>query len=657
MKRLSVIIVNYNVKHFIEQCLLSVRKAMEGIEGEVFVVDNNSVDGSQAMLREKFPDITLIESKDNLGFSKGNNLAIRKATGQYVLLLNPDTVVEETTFHKCLEFMDAHPDAGALGVKMIDGEGNFLPESKRALPTPWVAFYKIFGLARIFPRSKKFGKYHLTYLDNDQNHSVEVLSGAFMLMRKETLDKIGLLDEDFFMYGEDIDLSYRVLKGGYKNYYFAGTRIIHYKGESTKKSSLNYVRVFYNAMIIFAQKHFSKGRASTFTTMIRLAVYFRALLAIGSRIVKRLAFPAIEALMVFSATYGVKEYWEYIHKLQKDGMPYPAEFDYIAAPIYTLVFISLLWMTGGYKRPFRVKPIQTAAFSGFIAIATVSYIFPDINFSRMIVGLSSVSMGVIALLNRNIINYRRTGNFFFTEESKRRVVIVGIDEETDRISRMIRAELNYPVEIEGTVRIGDSTDNMREDSLGTLAQLGEIVSIYKIDEVIFANKQVSTEKILSIMSRIQRPSLTYKIVPPDVDYLVGPHVIHDSLHQPGNVFAIEQREMQRKKRTFDVLGSMSLLALFPLTFWRYPNPLLALKNIWNALWGRYHLVGYIEPNPQGLPQLKEGILNMLHRVKASAESTEHSRGLDRHYARSYSTELDMEILLKGFRNLGAVRKV
>lgn len=650
--RLSVIIVNYNVKHFLEQCLLSVRKAMEGIDGEVLVVDNNSVDGSQAMLREKFPDLTLIESKENLGFSKGNNLAIRRAKGQYVLLLNPDTVVEESTFHKSLEFMDAHPDAGALGVKMLDGEGNFLPESKRALPTPWVAFYKIFGLARIFPKSKKFGQYHLTFLDKDDDHVVDVLSGAFMLMRKDCLDKIGLLDETFFMYGEDIDLSYRVTLGGYKNYYFAGTKIIHYKGESTKKGSINYVKTFYNAMIIFARKHFSKNSQNFFILLIQVAIYLRAILSIVNRVIKKTAFPAIEALMVYGSTYGVKEYWEYIHKLQKDGQPYPPEFDYVAGPIYTLVFISFLWIAGGYKKPFRMKPIQTAAFSAFIAIATVSYIFPSINFSRMIVGLSSVAMAIIALANRNVINYRKTGSFFFTEEVRKRVVIVGIDQEAERIKRMILGELNYPVEIEGTVRIQDNRDQLREDSLGTLSQLGEIVRIYKIDEVIFANKETATEQIITIMARIQRPGLSYKIVPPDVNYLIGPAVIHASLHQQAAFFSLDQKEVKFKKRLFDVFGSLGLLLLYPLTFWAYPRPFRALANIWQVLTGKYHLVGYIEDEPTGLPKLKKGLLNMLHRVRSAGTSDEHSRGLDRHYARSYSTELDIEILLKGFRNLG-----
>jgi GT2 family glycosyltransferase len=237
--KLSVIIVNYNVKYFLEQCLFSVKKALEGIESEIFVVDNNSVDGSCQMIKEKFVDIKLIENDENEGFSYANNQAIRMATGEYILLLNPDTVVEERTFAKCIKFMEGHPEAGGLGVKMIDGKGNFLPESKRALPTPLVAFFKIFGISKLFPGSKLFNKYHLGYLDPGKTHEIDVLPGAFMFLTKDALDKIGLLDEDFFMYGEDIDLSYRLLLGGFKNYYFPETTIIHYKGESTKKGSLN----------------------------------------------------------------------------------------------------------------------------------------------------------------------------------------------------------------------------------------------------------------------------------------------------------------------------------------------------------------------------------------------------------------------------------
>ena len=254
--KLSIIIVNYNVKFFLEQCLFAVEKAMKGIEGEIFVVDNNSVDGSVAMIQHRFPNVKLIENYQNVGFSRANNQALEKATGEYVLLLNPDTVIEENTLSLCSEFMDQHPEAGALGPKMIDGKANFLPESKRGLPTPQVAFYKIFGLTHLFPSSRKFGQYYLGHTSPEEIQPVDVLTGAFMFIRSLVLNKIGFLDENFFMYGEDIDLSYRITKSGYINYYFPKTTIIHYKGESTRKGSLNYVILFYKAMQIFAEKHF-----------------------------------------------------------------------------------------------------------------------------------------------------------------------------------------------------------------------------------------------------------------------------------------------------------------------------------------------------------------------------------------------------------------
>ncbi|MFN5885605.1 MAG: glycosyltransferase family 2 protein, partial [Bacteroidota bacterium] len=200
--KLSVVIVNYNVRYFLEQALYAVRKASIGIESEILVVDNHSADGSCEMVRRTFAEVRLIENKENVGFSKANNQAIRESKGEYVLLLNPDTVVEEDCFRKVLQFMDQTPDAGAAGVKMIDGKGHFLPESKRGLPTPEVAFYKMFGLSSVFPKSKRFGSYHLGYLNNDAINSVDVLAGAFMMLRKSVLDKIGLLDEDYFMYGE-----------------------------------------------------------------------------------------------------------------------------------------------------------------------------------------------------------------------------------------------------------------------------------------------------------------------------------------------------------------------------------------------------------------------------------------------------------------------
>lgn len=285
MITLSIVIVNYNVCGFLEQCLLSLADAVKEIPHEIFVVDNASTDGSDTYIPRRFPQVKYIYNTENVGFARANNQAMALSSGRYVLLLNPDTVVGESVLSEACRFLDDHPDAGALGVKMLDGDGRFLPESKRGFPSPWVSFCKIFGLAKIFPRSPRFGRYHLRYLDENEINRVDVLSGAFMLLRRSTLDRCGLLDEQFFMYGEDIDLSYRMTLTGRHNYYLP-LRIIHYKGESTKTESLRYVRIFYQAMLIFLRKHYPHYKFFA-QFSIRLAIYLRA----SAAAVRRKLFP------------------------------------------------------------------------------------------------------------------------------------------------------------------------------------------------------------------------------------------------------------------------------------------------------------------------------------------------------------------------------
>ena len=275
--KLCVVIVSYNVRSYLEQCLQSVQKALEGIEGEVFVVDNHSDDDSVVTVREKYPWVRLIENQENLGFSKANNQAIRQSQADYVLLLNPDTVVAEDTLRGVLTFMDEHPKAGGAGVMMCYEDGSRAPESRRALPTPWVAALKMLGFTK---------RYYMSHLPWDQPCRIEVISGAFCLLRHEALKTIGLLDEDFFMYGEDIDLSYRLLKGGWENWYLPYS-IIHYKGKSTQKSDYRYVHVFYQAMLIFFQKHYSH-LSLVYTVPVKMAIYFRAFIALTDILRKKL---------------------------------------------------------------------------------------------------------------------------------------------------------------------------------------------------------------------------------------------------------------------------------------------------------------------------------------------------------------------------------
>lgn len=255
---LSVIIVSYNVREFLRECLISVKKASEGFDIEVFVVDNNSLDGSQEMLRQEFPEIKCIFNTYNSGFSAASNQAIKLSKGNFILLLNPDTIVEPGTFAECLKFMKEHPEAGVLGVRMVDGEGIFLPESKRSLPTPLTSFFKITGINSLNPQSSFFNRYYLPQIGKDETAEAEVISGAFMFLNKEALLKAGLPDEDFFMYGEDMDLSYRILMAGFKNFYFGGTQIIHFKGKSTQRNSYSDLHHFYRAMRIYAKKRNSE---------------------------------------------------------------------------------------------------------------------------------------------------------------------------------------------------------------------------------------------------------------------------------------------------------------------------------------------------------------------------------------------------------------
>lgn len=267
--KLSVIIVNYNVRLLLEACLKSVEQALAGIEGEIFVVDNHSSDNSVAYLEPRFPRVHFIANTENMGFARANNLAIRQSQAEYVLLLNPDTVVYENTLRESVAFMDSHPEAGGVGVRMLTRNGEAAPESRRAVPTPWVAFLKMIGFSK---------RYYMSHLPWDKPGQIEVVSGAYCMLRRKALDQVGLLDEDFFMYGEDIDLSYRLLKGGWQNWYLP-LDIIHYKGESTQKSSFRYVHVFYQAMLIFFRKHY--GHLSFLLSLpIQTAIYFRAFMAL-----------------------------------------------------------------------------------------------------------------------------------------------------------------------------------------------------------------------------------------------------------------------------------------------------------------------------------------------------------------------------------------
>ena len=290
--QLSIIIVNYNVKYFLEHCLSSVIKAIKDIDAEIFVVDNNSTDGSKEFFLNRFSQVQFIWKKENVGFAKANNEALRLTKGDKILFLNPDTIIPEDCFEKCLPFFSTAKNIGSLGVRMIDGSGKYLPESKRGFPSSFTSFCKMTGLTKLFPSSKLFTNYYLGHLSENEINEIDVLPGAFMMIDKKVLDKTGGFDEDFFMYGEDIDLSYRIQNAGFKNYYFPLTTIIHFKGESTQKESENYIRNFYGAMLLFVKKHYGKFQAGLYSLMIRTVLWSKIIFRKKSVTQKGKFFPS-----------------------------------------------------------------------------------------------------------------------------------------------------------------------------------------------------------------------------------------------------------------------------------------------------------------------------------------------------------------------------
>ena len=316
------------MKHFLEQCLYSVQKAVEGIDAEIVILDNCSSDGSIDYLQPQFPEVIFVENDTNQGFAKACNIGLKKASGEYILFLNPDTIIAEDSLITCIRFFESNKNCGAIGVKMIDGSGRFLKESKRSFPSPFTSLYKLLGLASLFPESKTFARYHLGHLNENEDHEVDVLAGAFMMVRKDVLSETGSFDEAFFMYGEDIDLSYRIQKAGYKNYYLAQTSIIHFKGESTHRDSLKYVKLFYQAMSIFVNKHYKGDKAFIFSLTIKFGIWLRAFMAaiantlrvISKLISKKDRRGAAERSRLFFVAQ--KEEWEGVELFLACGLPF-----------------------------------------------------------------------------------------------------------------------------------------------------------------------------------------------------------------------------------------------------------------------------------------------------------------------------------------------
>lgn len=649
---LSVIIVNYNVKYFLEQCLHSVIKSMQGLVVEVIVIDNNSVDGSTHMMKEKFPEICLIANKENVGFSRANNQGIEIAKGRYVLILNPDTIVQEDTFRKCIGFMDENTNAGALGVKMIDGKGNFLPESKRSLPTPLVSFFKIFGLSSLFPKSRLFGRYHLGYLDNSETHKIEILPGAFMMVRKAVLDRTGYLDETFFMYGEDIDLSYRIIQAGYDNYYYPETTIIHYKGESTKKGSINYVMVFYKAMIIFARKHFSRKNASLFSFLISIAIYLRAGMSIIRRLFMALLIPLADGILIYSGFRLLEPIWEKF-KFGSEGY-YPNEYMMYMVPAYVFVWFFFLYLSGAYEKRMRFFDVVRGIALGSLTILLVYALLPEwLRYSRALLLLGTIWALASALFTRLTLGILFKNARIMLSSEKKRIVIAGSLVESKRVGNILK-QVDISPTIVGLVNCG--SDSGGTEYTGNLSQMEEIIDINKIDEIVFCAKDIASQDIISTMLKVANTGVEFKIAPPESLSIIG----SNSINTAGELYVLHFNSLstnsaRRKKRLFDVVLSIPFLLFLPLLIFIVRQPIGFGRNTILVLFGFRTWVGFEKPEAfdKGLlPILLPGVLSPLPNTKGKNISDETIMRYNLLYAKDYKIMNDLTILYRDFRKLG-----
>ncbi len=640
----SVIIVSYNVRHFLDVCLHSVFRAAEGLAVEVIVVDNASADDSVPWVESHFPQVKLIANQGNTGFSKANNQGVEMAQGKHILFLNPDTVMPEDFFQKTVAYMDAHPEAGALGPRLIDGKGQFAPDAKKGFPGFGVAFFKTIGLNKIFPKSRLFNGYYAPHIGEYETAAVDVLSGCCMLVRRSVIDAVGgAFDERFFMYCEDVDLNYRIVKGGWQNVYFPEVNLIHYKGESTRKATLTYIRIFNEALALFVRKHYTKGAARLFIFLLHLGIALRAVLGVVKAAFKVLKLPLIDAGILLLTLLAVQYFW--VNSVR--GIE-PVAWKLLALtyPVYLLTWIASLYLNGAYDPTYRPLRVVRGMLAGtVVALAFYGLLPPQMRYSRAVIVFGGIS-GTVALLGVHSILQRLgvTGQIPY-DAAAHEAVIMGNEESAAEAQNALSRVPGAP-QVMGRVGEGMS-------ALSGAENLAPLVKAAGVGEVIFCAAAVSYKEMFRAME-VCGPHCDYKIHLPGREGFVG----SNSSNTAGDLYTADLRyklsdpSYRRQKRTFDVLSAAVLLLLFPLSFWAFRAPGRWLKMLWNVLDGAQTWIGY-GGSGEDLPRLRKGVLPTWRVVADYQPTAAAAAVLDRQYALGYVPGRDLALLLK---NLPALRK-
>jgi hypothetical protein len=651
---LSIIIVNYNVKEFLQNLLHSIDKAAQGIKHEIIIVDNASDDGSVEYLRKNFlqqDKIKLIANKKNMGFGRANNQGLKIAKGKFLLLLNPDTLLSEDSLKKMIGFLEESPDAGMAGCKILNPDGTLQLACRRSFPGPWVSFCKVTGLSTLFPNSRLYAKYNLTYLDENETYEVDAISGSFMMLKKQVYDKVGGFDEDFFMYGEDLDLCYRIQKSGYKVYYTHSTQIIHYKGESTKRSSIDDTKIFYNAMHLFVKKHFS----SSFIVEIILqsAIFFRKIVAfLGKK--KLIMLPVLIDIILFDLCLISAEKI-YSHNSEWQGFPYSSLYIILTIPLLLQIIISS--SLGVYKRDYLpVLKTIAATFIGFITLSAITFFFKQYAYSRAVVLITYILFLFLALGWRIILKLFFKVGIEGGNRGNRRTLFVGTSGEAISIAKKLQTSQVEYHNLVGLIGVNKAEIGIKKDDfevLGTLDNIFRVIRNNKITEIVFSSNEIAYSKMMSIVADLQNENIEFKLIGRNMDFIVG----KTSVSMLDDIPVIEIRYNISKplfrfvKAAFDyTLALFALFLIYPflyLAVWlgKKPTPLTSfILKIPSVFSGNISFVGPENINNESEIFLgKKGITGLWYLEGTDGTKSEK---IDIFYARNQSLWLDLEILGK-----------
>ncbi len=639
MSGISIIIVNYNVKYFIRQCLQSIYASDFEGELEVIVVDNDSVDGSQEMIRQAFPKVHLIDNRENIGFGKANNQGFQVANQAYTLILNPDTILKEDTLRLCYHFMEKNTEAGMIGVKMVDGSGNYLPESKRGFPTPLSALFKLTGLSKLFPKSGFFNNYYQGHLPDTETSEIEVLTGAFMFSKTDLLKEIGGFDEDYFMYGEDIELSRQIYDRGHKLYYFPKTQIIHFKGESTKKLSASYIKNFYGAMSIYARKR-NSSNSFIWVAILNIGIVLSAFAGILNKFTYRIIRQLMDAVLLFLFTAGAKSLWA---KFYFDD---PNHFsDASSGPIFfilVLIIVFCYYIFGQYDKRQDLKHLLYGFGVSSLGVLSIYSLFPSqLRFSRLILLLTVLVAPLLFYLTRRLYNFVSSGTSKFNSDEGKRVAIVGTQSSYDKISEIV-SKYSGKESLIGRVALQNS-----RPTLGQIENLKDITESRSINELIFCSSDMKIEDIFSSMAVLGN-SVNYKLANNNNTTILG----SNSKERVGEWYAldinfkIDQPFHRRTKRILDLLFCFLTIVFFPVVLVSRNRSAIYSSAI-AVLLGRKTWIGYNKSDQRlnELPIIKPGVFLMGPNEKDNQAST-HQYNL--WYARNYNTWNELAAIVTRF---------